>query len=111
MLLPEKVEQVRRLLAAGEATYRDIAKLAGVSRTTVQAIALNRRREPLPKPEPDERPVGPPVRCPGCGGLVYAPCVLCRIRRLKAAEAAARRRTAGRDDEQTRRRNDPTRPA
>jgi hypothetical protein len=30
-------------------------------------------------------PNGPVARCPGCGGLVHCPCLLCRVRAHQAA--------------------------
>lgn len=77
------VEEVRRLLAQGRLSQRQIAKRTGVSRGTVAAIASGRRhtsgsRTPLP-PEapPGGYPRGKPVRCPGCGALVQMPCLAC----------------------------------
>ncbi len=84
-MLPQgKIDQVRRLLAEGLYSQRDIARLVEISRGTVGAIASGRRA--------DYRVVSfkagalrtdlPPVRCPGCGGWVYVPCHLCGIRKL-----------------------------
>jgi len=39
-----------------------------------------------PTAQAEEEPAGPPVRCPGCGGRVYPPCRLCRMRRIKEEE-------------------------
>lgn len=85
MIAPEIVADVRRLLAEGTHSQRKIARLTGISRGTVGAIASGRR--------PDynnfdngnlEEPSGPPKRCPGCGGKVYMPCLLCRARKESA---------------------------
>ncbi len=84
MLDPGFVEEIRRLLAAGRWSMRRIARELRVSRGTVHAIAHGRRRERRPPPTEDDpavEPSGPLVRCPGCGGLVVAPCRLCRVRR------------------------------
>jgi len=75
------VEEVQRLLAAGY-SRRKVARLAGVSRNTVNQIAAERRPNYA---EPEETslsslPRGMPQRCAGCGGLVYLPCKLCRLR-------------------------------
>jgi hypothetical protein len=89
-MIAEKVAaEVRRLLAAGEHSQRQIACLTRVSRGTVGAIAAGKRGEySAPRhaghPEFDE-PAGPLSRCGGCGGMVRMPCRLCRIRVVKAA--------------------------
>jgi hypothetical protein len=81
MIARETVEQIQRLLAEGNVSQRGIARLMGVSRGTVNAIAQGKRREPRPaKPEEEDLPCGPPQRCPTCGGFVYMPCRLCRVR-------------------------------
>ena len=70
-------------------SYRKIQVLSGVSRGTVSNIANGKvtiesssesRRER--RKEESQSPVefvGPPVRCPECGRLVYPPCMACRI--------------------------------
>lgn len=83
-----RVAEIRRMLAQGE-SQRKIAERTGVSRGTVGAIALGRR------PDYEDRrkarrgdfapPAGPPRRCPGCGGMVLMPCLLCHVRALGAA--------------------------
>ena len=83
MLDPVLVDTVRRLLAERKWSMRKIARMAGVSRGTVGAIAHNKRRDrPRPTDEEDllAQPSGPLRRCPGCGGLVQMPCRLCRVR-------------------------------
>jgi len=90
MITIEQAEQVERLLGEGTLSQRTIAKTTGVSRGTVAAIAkgkrpdydaMRRAREAEQVPEP----IGPPQRCPGCGGMVLMPCVLCRVEELSAA--------------------------
>jgi hypothetical protein len=96
MLDPGFVEGIRRLLAAGRWSMRRIARELRVSRGTVSAIAHGKRRERRARPADDDpvvEPRGPLKRCPGCGGLVYAPCLLCRVRRKQAAPG--RRKLAG----------------
>jgi len=85
MIAQSIIDEVRLLLAEGELSQRKIAARLGISRGTVYAIASGRRRD-------RRRPAdagggtghcdssGPPQRCPGCGGLVYMPCRLCRLR-------------------------------
>jgi len=95
MIAPQMIDEVRRLLAEGRLSQRQIARATNVSRGTVGAIAAGRRpdyrssrravdEEPL-------QPTGPPRRCPGCGGMVYLPCRLCRARRQKAKAAKSPR--------------------
>ncbi len=88
MLAESLVDQVFRLLSEGQMSQRKIALLTGVSRGIVGAIARGRRRLDLrPKcADDDDRPLGPPTRCRGCGGMVYMPCRLCRIRAILAIE-------------------------
>lgn len=84
MLAPAKVEEVERLLASGEHSQRTIAKMTGVSRGSVGAIAGGKRHiyPRNVKPEfPD--PEGPPERCPKCGGLTPLPCRLCYVRKKR----------------------------
>lgn len=89
MITPSVVEQVKHLLSDGSLSQRKIAKMTGVSRGTIGAIASGKRRDIRPprKPwyeEPDE-PLGPPRRCSGCGAIVQPPCRACRLRELLAA--------------------------
>ena len=88
MLAPSVVEEIRRLLAEDTLSHRKIARLTGVSRGTIGAIASGKRPDyqqlrRAPQGEPLE-PAGPPERCPGCGGMVYHPCRFCRARSLAA---------------------------
>jgi hypothetical protein len=84
MIAPEIVNEIRRLLAGENLSHRKIAAIVGVSRGTVGAIDSGTR------PDYDamlheigdgvDEPAGPPERCPGCGGLVYMHCILCKVR-------------------------------
>ncbi|MEX2139196.1 MAG: hypothetical protein WD894_08045 [Pirellulales bacterium] len=81
MLSPCLVQEIQRLLAVGY-SRRKVARLAGVSRNTVNEIAAEQRPDYA---EPQETPFSSPPRrkpkrCGGCGGLVYPPCKLCRLR-------------------------------
>jgi hypothetical protein len=88
MIEPQLVEQVERMLAEGKLSYRKIARFTGVSRGTIGAIASGRRRiQPRRICFWEEEPVVPdvpPQRCPQCGGMVYMPCRLCRMRKEMA---------------------------
>jgi hypothetical protein len=80
------VDEIRRLLGQPGFSQRKIARYLGVSRGSVGRIASGKRPDYPPDDGKDEdiRPTGPPRRCSGCGGLVYIPCRLCRIRALAA---------------------------
>jgi len=95
MIAAQVVDEIRRLLAEGHYSQRQIARLTKVSRGTVNCIAAGRRPDYQSprhsRPAEPAQPVGPPQRCAGCGGMVYLPCRLCRAR---AAKDAARRRPA-----------------
>jgi hypothetical protein len=86
MITPAMVEEIKRLLDSGHLSQRTIARQVGVSRGTVNAIAQGKRLEPAPAQNPAPgfaAPEGPLTRCPGCGGLVMMPCVLCRLRSMR----------------------------
>lgn len=84
MISSHVVAEVRRLLEEGRLSQRKIAQWTGVSRGTVNAIARDQH------PDCEARrcrrtdafipPSGPPRRCPGCGGMVQMPCLLCQLR-------------------------------
>jgi hypothetical protein len=95
MLAPKTVAEIQRLLDLKTHSQRRIAAMLGVSRGSVAAIASGKRRDVLADAadEAPMEPSGPPARCPGCGGLVYMPCVLCRLRN-EQPRAAARCRSS-----------------
>mgnify|MGYP001316407961 CR=1 FL=1 len=81
MIAQAMVDEIRKLLGTGGLSQRQIAKRLGVSRGTVNAIALGKR------PDYGDRgrdvggfpmPSGPLRRCPGCGGMVRMPCQIGR---------------------------------
>jgi hypothetical protein len=92
MIAPALVAEVERLLAEGKLSQRAIARLTRISRGTIGCIAAGRRPdyEILAAADDEEQPAGPPQRCPGCGGLVYMPCRLCRVRNLHANHPRSR---------------------
>jgi len=98
MIAPKVVAEIQRLLDMKTHSQRKIAAIMGVSRGSVAAIASGRRRDGdvLSGASGDAaaEPSGPPSRCPGCGGLVYMPCLLCRLRREHPRAAARSRTTA-----------------
>jgi hypothetical protein len=95
MISPAKVEEVRRLLAQGNISQRQIARQLSLSRGVVGSIASGRRPDYSLRTPQEPLCLLPAVRCPGCGGFVHPPCRLCRVRVIKARELAkvkARRR-------------------
>ena len=87
MIASSVVAEVRRLLAKGHLSQREIARWTGVSRGTVNAIARGKRRDDDTRRHRQDEgfipPSGPARRCPGCGGLVQMPCLVCQVRALK----------------------------
>ncbi len=80
MLENKIVFKIRELLKRGDLSQRKIAKLFGVSNTTVSLI-YQKRRKPYAPSVADliKEPSGPFVRCPICGGLSKMPCVYCQV--------------------------------
>ncbi len=72
-------------------SQRQIALRIGVSRGTVNAIALGRRRDYSAHDRQRDDgfipPTGKPMRCPGCGGLAQMPCLLCYLRAKRQTRA------------------------
>lgn len=93
MIASSTVEQIREFLRKGGLSQRKIARRLGVSRGTVNAIALDRRPDYEARhrrTHPIIPPSGPFVRCPTCGALAQTPCLACQIRAW-----TAQRRSAG----------------
>jgi hypothetical protein len=95
MLSTAMVLEIRRLIVEGELSQRAIAATLGVSHGTVSNIARGKRGiygcDDVDEPPVDERPLGPPVRCRGCGGRVYQPCLLCQARPVHERALVTRR--------------------
>jgi hypothetical protein len=94
------VKEIQDMLRAGTLSQRKIARRMGVSRGTVTAIALGRRcdRPARKRTEEFDFPSGPPLRCPGCGGLVQMPCLLCRLRAMRQRARRPLERCADSDE-------------
>jgi hypothetical protein len=76
-------ERIRCLLLEDRLSQRQIARVTGVSRASVSAIAQGTRRAMGNEGGESEEFFSiskPPRRCSQCGGLVYMPCHLCRVR-------------------------------
>lgn len=89
-----KILQAERLLADGKLSQRKIAAIVGIGRATVSAIVAGKRSSATNDERGgtlDNGPPGPVERCRGCGGMVYTPCRLCRVRKVKAHEEALAR--------------------
>ncbi len=87
MLATSQVNEIRRLLETGNYSQRKIARMTGVSRGSIGAIAGGRRPDYENRLKEDDetgQPQGPPGRCETCGALVYPPCRLCTLRRQLA---------------------------
>ena len=100
MLSNALIEAAQRLLVDGKLSRRAIAKKLDVSRGSVSAIASGLLR-PQPQTLPDDGPLetGPIERCASCGGRVYAPCRLCRVRdwKIERQDETRRRSERGTD--------------
>jgi len=87
MIANTTVRKVTTLLKEGKWSQRQIARMTGVSRGSVGAIARGTRTTHNPENQEEEMriipPSGPPTRCPYCGRLVQKPCLACQIRALR----------------------------
>ena len=94
MIAEAVVDRIRDLLIEGKISQRKIAHQVGVSRGTVNAIARGKRPDYAPeRPLPGvdfTPPGGLPTRCPGCGGMVRMPCLLCHVRAVKRRRRSQR---------------------
>ena len=89
MLAPAVVVEIQRLLAEHQLSQRAIARQLGVSRGIIQLVAQGKRRVQAARPEQPSlasRRSGPLQRCPGCGGRVHLPCLVCRLRAAARAQ-------------------------
>ena len=87
MIAEEKIREAETMLACGTMSQRKIAKMTGLSRGTISMIANGTRTIQVKTIDPNmppEQENGPMVRCPGCGGMVQMPCLLCHLKRLAA---------------------------
>jgi len=84
MIATTVIEEIHRMLKTRRLSQRAIAERLGVSRGSVNAVARGRRRiarvPRLRKSDGFQPPDGFYERCPGCGGMVQMPCLLCYVR-------------------------------
>jgi hypothetical protein len=100
MIANTVVNEIRCLLREGALSQRMIARRMGVSRGTVLAIARGKRPEYPQRRSAEEdfpMPAGLPKRCPGCGGLVRMPCLLCYVRNVAQPPSAGKNRRPRRE--------------
>ena len=87
MIANATVQKVIALLEEGRWSQRQIAKMTGVSRGSVGAIAQGKRTSLGSESYEEEvsiiPPSGAPTRCPCCGRLVQKPCLACQIWALR----------------------------
>ena len=94
MLALGLVNEIKRLLEPKDLSQRQIAKRLGISRGAVGDVAKGRRRTAAINMDEeltafsDESVLG---RCPGCGGKVYMPCLLCQTRSFQRNQRAISR--------------------
>ena len=83
-------------LERGEISQREIGRLAGVSRCTVEAIKDGRRPLDFARAKAAGRvpPAAVQAKCPTCGAKCEQPCLACQLRKL----AQANRPRPTRDD-------------
>lgn len=81
MIKDSVIKSIEQLLRHEGLSQRQIAKLLGVSRGTVQAVAHGRRiiMTKFPPQHSFIPPKGPPNRCPNCGAYVLMPCLACQL--------------------------------
>lgn len=97
MLSTALIMEVRRELDRGTLSHREISRRLGVSRGIITAMAKGERGDHGRDPSGENfrnsprRPLTRPVRCPGCGGLVFAPCRLCAAQACRERTLEIRR--------------------
>lgn len=97
MISGETVHEIKRLLALGILSQREIAQRTGVGRTSVSGVASGQWDHRLAPTVADDEclphQMVPAVRCPTCGGRVHPPCLLCHVRRLQEKKRRRREKT------------------
>lgn len=86
---PARRAEIARLLAAGELSERQIARVVGVARTTVRNVRVGAVPPTcVAALAPGERRAAAGERCPTCGApLAVAPCRACRTWAWQAERA------------------------
>ncbi len=84
MLNRHLADKILRLLTEERLSQRQVARVTGVSRATVAAIARGEWHARFHARSKDDDVQPPaPCRCPQCGALVTPPCLACHIRGMK----------------------------
>jgi hypothetical protein len=97
MIHPDRERAAVTLLGLG-AKQRWVARRVGISRGTVNAIALGRRAEDASQRAARQRearqqaPLTMEIHCKQCGGCGAVPCPICAARQQRAKRTAAQRR-------------------
>lgn len=85
VISPALAAKVRSLLVDQKMSQRQVARLTGVSRATVKAIASGEWFERYRARHGCDNTTPILTRCPECGAMVEMPCRACEVRRLKKA--------------------------
>jgi hypothetical protein len=85
VISPALAAKVRSLLVDQKLSQRQVARLTGISRTTVKAIASGEWFDRHRARHGGDDAIPILARCPECGAMVETPCRACEVRRLKKA--------------------------
>ena len=81
MIESQKILMVIRLLKEKKISQRNIARIMGISRGSVSAIARGKIRRDFME-DVKIHPKGAWVRCPECGGKTQMPCTVCYLSKI-----------------------------
>lgn len=83
MISETRIMIAEQLISEGRLSQRRIARETGLSRGTIHALAVGKRKIQERKPQflIEHNRKSPFVRCPDCGSMVRIPCVFCTIRK------------------------------
>ncbi len=100
MLADSLITEIRKMLDSGAMSQREIARRLKVSRGTVGAVALGKRKAAIERTATAARaafkhPRGMPIRCPSCGAKTQMPCLACYVRKFLASRKEEKRSVIG----------------